>query len=88
MPHVRVDVFRCRPGTADRLIQAAQEELLPLLQCQPGFRASEVIKAGEDAAICVSTWASRQQAGTVRRTAQPWVQAHQGAIRDLLAVLA
>ncbi len=74
MAHVRVAVYKFKPGTMDEVIRRAQSGMLPTFRQQPGFVAYEVIQTGDDEGVSISTWESAEQAQAAIQTAAGWVQ--------------
>jgi heme-degrading monooxygenase HmoA len=71
----RVAIYKFKPGTVDGVVQKAQQELLPVLQHQPGYIAYQVQKAGEpDQAISISAWQSQQDAEAATTFIERWVR--------------
>ena len=74
MPHVRIAVDRIRPGSVEMVVRKVREGLLPLLRQQPGFVAYDVVATGDDEAVFISTWESRQAAEGSIGLAATWVR--------------
>ena len=62
MPHKVVVVFRLEPGQADAEVARCRSEhsLLNLLRGEPGCISFEVVKLGEDGAMVVQTWRTKE----------------------------
>ena len=74
MTHVRVSIDKTPPGRVQELVRRAREGLLPIYRSRPGFIAYEVVATGEDEAVFISTWESREQAEATIETAAAWVR--------------
>jgi hypothetical protein len=74
MPYVRVAVDRFHLGAADEVLDRVKHGLVPILECQPGFVAYEVVKTGEDLAIFINTWETQEQAEAAVQSAAQWVK--------------
>ncbi len=74
MQHVRTALYTFKPGTTDEVIRRAQEGMLPTFRRQPGFVAYGVVKTGENSAISLSFWQSREQADAAVQVAASWVK--------------
>lgn len=56
MQHVRVALYKAKPGTVDDVICKAQGGMLPIFRAQPGFIGYGLVKTGDDALISISAW--------------------------------
>lgn len=74
MPYVRVAVDRFHLDAADEVLNRVKEGLLPILECQPGFVAYEVVRSGADSAIFINTWETQEQAEAAVQSAAQWVR--------------
>lgn len=74
MPHVRVSIDKTKPGAVGEVVRRAWDGLLPIYRGRPGFIAYEVVATGEDEAVFISTWESREQAEATIETAAAWVR--------------
>lgn len=74
MQHVRVALYKVKPGTVDDTIRKAQGGMLPIFRAQPGFIGYGLVKTGDDALISISAWQSTEQADAASQTAAQWVR--------------
>jgi heme-degrading monooxygenase HmoA len=72
----RVAVWRFKPGTADALSAKVRDEMVPLMVRQPGFTGYGVARTGEESAVSVTGFASKEQAQAAARETGAWVQEH------------
>jgi len=74
MAHVRIAIYKFKPGMVDEVIRRAQSGMLPLFRQQPGFVAYDVARTGDDEGVSISTWDSAEQAQVAIQTAAGWVK--------------
>ena len=74
MAHVRVAVYRIRPGSASEIVRRAREGMLPIFRQQPGFVAYEGVVTGDEEVVSISTWESAEQAQAAVHMAANWVR--------------
>lgn len=74
--HARVVVYKTKPGTAAAAIKKAEAGLLPIFRSHKGFHSYQVIHAGHDTVVSVSTWDSEGEALEAVKAGQSWVQAN------------
>ena len=72
--HARVVIYKVKPGAADAAIKKAEEGLLPLFRQHKGFHSYEVVKAGQDTVVSLSTWESEGEALEAVKAGKAWVQ--------------
>ena len=72
--HARVVIYKFKPGTADAAIKKAEDGMLPIFREHKGFHSYEVIKAGHDTVVSLSTWDSEGEALEAVRAGQTWVK--------------
>jgi heme-degrading monooxygenase HmoA len=81
MHHVRVGVYKFKPGTTDTIVAKAEAELLPLHRQQPGFVGYEVVRTGTDSVVSISTWETEAEAEDAAKRSVAWVNENiRGAI--------
>lgn len=67
--------MKLKANSAPELNRAIQNEILPLLRKQPGFRDEITIVAPERSeAVAISFWEMKENSETYNRTAYPEVQ--------------
>jgi len=71
--HQMIALYRFRPGTVDTVTQRVERELVRLFRRREGFVAYHLVRTGEDEAVSVSTWSSREQAEAAVDTSVQWV---------------
>ncbi|HVC34751.1 MAG TPA: antibiotic biosynthesis monooxygenase [Chloroflexota bacterium] len=76
MPYARIAVYTFKPGQVDEVIRLAKEGMLPIFQRQPGYRRYHVIRTGDDSAISMSSWETKQVADAAVQKAADWVKAN------------
>lgn len=74
MAHVRVAVYKIKPGAADEILRGAQSGMLPIFRQQPGFIAYEGVVTGNEEVVSISTWESAEQAQAAVQVAAGWVK--------------
>ena len=74
MQHVRVALYRVKPGNMDEIIQRAEAGMLPTFRSQPGFVAYGLVITGEDSAISITIWQSEEQANAAVKVAASWIR--------------
>jgi heme-degrading monooxygenase HmoA len=74
MQHVRVALYRVKPGNMDEIIRRAEAGMLPTFRSQPGFVAYGLVITGEDSAISITIWQSEEQANAAVKVAASWVR--------------
>jgi heme-degrading monooxygenase HmoA len=74
MPFVRIAVDTFQPGTTDEVLSRVKQAWVDLFEHQPGFLAYEVVKTGENSAIFINTWETREQAEAAAQSAASWVK--------------
>jgi heme-degrading monooxygenase HmoA len=72
--YARVAIYKLKANTADTVITQAEAGLLPMFRQHAGFHSYEVVKAGHDTVVSISTWESAQQGAAAVRTAAAWVK--------------
>jgi heme-degrading monooxygenase HmoA len=68
-----------RPPTADEA-RRVEQEFVPLISGQPGFRQYFLARAGDQEAVAISVWDSREQAEAGLEKTSAWVQQTFGPI--------
>lgn len=76
--HARIGVYRGQPDKLDAAVARAQQELVPMLQQQPGFRRYLGVRTGADGVISVSGWDAREQAEAAGQRLSGWVREAMG----------
>ena len=61
MPYARVAISRFRPGTDVDEIAAQATQAVAYLRRQPGFLSYTAVRVGDDTAIVMSLWATREE---------------------------
>src|SRR5215472_2965991 len=74
MQHVRVAVYKFKPGTVDEVARRAETGMLPTFRSQSGFVAYGIVKTGADEAVSLSVWETQQQAEKAVQVASTWVK--------------
>jgi heme-degrading monooxygenase HmoA len=74
MQHVRVALYTFKSDTIDEVIRRAETGMLPTFRRQPGFVSYSVVKTGDNSAISITVWQSREQAEAAVQTAASWVR--------------
>jgi heme-degrading monooxygenase HmoA len=74
MQHVRVAVYKFKPGTVDEVARRAETGMLPTFRSQPGFVAYGIVKTGADEAVSLSVWETQAQAEKAVQVAATWVK--------------
>jgi heme-degrading monooxygenase HmoA len=74
MQHVRVAIFKFKPGSVDEAIRRAEAGMLPTFRQQPGFIAYGAMKTGPDSGISFSFWQTREQAEAAVQVSAAWVK--------------
>lgn len=82
MHYTRIVVHTLHPAMADEAVTQVRAGQLPLLQRQPGFVAYELIDAGDNRLISISTWESREHAEATAPISGAWVREN---VRDKIA---
>jgi heme-degrading monooxygenase HmoA len=72
--HARVVIYKTKPGTAEAAIKKAEQGLLPIFRGHKGFHSYEVIHAGHDTVVSLSTWESEGEALAAVKAGAAWVQ--------------
>lgn len=54
--HARIGIYRGQPDKLEAAVARAQQELVPMMQEQPGFRRYLGVRTGADGVISVSGW--------------------------------
>lgn len=86
MQHVRVALYKAKPGTVDDVIRKAQGGMLPIFRAQPGFIGYGLVKTGDDALIEISAWQTSAHSRRQRRPMLPTRQRHSGSVRTWLTL--
>jgi hypothetical protein len=74
--------YRVKLGQADRAIQLAQMELIPVVSAISGFVAYQAVVVGSQSILSVSTYRDRDAADAANRAAADWVETRLAAIID------
>lgn len=74
MSFSRVAVYQIKPGTADDIVQKAQDDLMPILKQLPGYIAYQVQKQSEEKVISISAWQSKDYAEAANNRIRSWVE--------------
>lgn len=82
MHYARIVVHTLHSEKADEAITQVRADQLPLLQRQPGFVAYELMEAGDNRLISISTWESRAHAEASAPITGAWVREN---VRDKIA---
>jgi quinol monooxygenase YgiN len=71
--HARIGFYTARPGDLDAVIERAREEVIPMLELEPGFRRYTVVRTGPDTLASITGWDTHAQAGAAARRLSAWV---------------
>lgn len=74
MQHMRIAVYKFKPGSMDEVVRRAETGMLPTFRKQPGFVAYGILKTGADTAVSISAWQTREQADAAVGVAASWVK--------------
>jgi len=74
MPFSRIANFQFKPGTLDKAVSNARDNLVPLFQKIPGFLSYTITKGPGDRGCSVATFQTREQAETALKQAEQWLQ--------------
>jgi heme-degrading monooxygenase HmoA len=74
--YARVAVWQFKPGTADALAERAKVGMVPLMEREPGFTGYGAVRTGENSAVTVTAFASREQAQAAGEKTGVWVREH------------
>jgi heme-degrading monooxygenase HmoA len=74
MQHVRVATYAITSGTAEEVIRAARDGMLPVFQQQPGFMGYGVAEDGNGTILSISRWDTHEAAERATGTAAEWVR--------------
>ncbi len=77
--YIRAGFYSFNPGSLDRLIEKAREELPDLMQRQPGFLRYAVVHTGPDSIASLTAWETRTQSEAAGQQLMGWVRGHFGA---------
>ena len=72
--YARVATYKLKPHSSDTVIEQAEEGLLPIFRRHRGFHHYELVKAGHDTVVSISTWDSEGEAAEAVRAAATWVK--------------
>lgn len=71
--HARIGFYTARPGDLDAVLDRAREEVIPMLELEPGFRRYTVVRTGADTLASITGWDTHAQAGAAARRLSAWV---------------
>lgn len=71
--HARIGFYTARPGDLDAVIERARDEVIPMLEAEPGFRRYTLVRTGADTLVSITGWDTHPQAATAARRLSAWV---------------
>jgi hypothetical protein len=77
--YARVALWRFTPGTADAVTEQLRTEGLPLMEREPGFVGYGGARTGENSAVSVATYTTREEAQAAGEKAAAWAREQIGA---------
>jgi heme-degrading monooxygenase HmoA len=80
MPYARVVLLRFRPETDADEIRRKAEQAVTHLRQRPGFLSYTAMRAGDDIAIVLTVWATREQGEQGVTVAEQWNRENLGAM--------
>jgi hypothetical protein len=72
--YARVALWQFTPGTADAVTEQLRSEGLPQMEREPGFVGYGAARTGDDSAISVATYTTRDQADAAGEKAAAWAR--------------
>jgi heme-degrading monooxygenase HmoA len=80
MSYARVALLRFKPETDFDDIRSKAEQVVTHLRQQPGFLSYTAMRAGDDIAIVLTVWATREQGEQGVTAAEQWNRQNLGAL--------
>ncbi len=76
MQYTRISTYDVTNGTFPELTSVVEKSFLPMLAREPGFVNYGLVDAGNQKAMAISIWETREQAQDSARVAGTWVKEH------------
>lgn len=77
--HARIGFYTARSGDLDAVLERARDEVIPMLEVEPGFRRYTVVRTGPDTLVSITGWDTHAQAEAAARRLSAWVAEVMGA---------
>jgi quinol monooxygenase YgiN len=71
--HARIGFYTAQPGDLDHVIERARDEVIPMLEVEPGFRRYTLVRTGPDSLVSLTGWETPEQAYLAARRLSAWV---------------
>lgn len=71
--HARIGFYTARPGDLDHVIERARDEVIPMLELEPGFRRYTIVRTGPDTLVSITGWDTHEEAQMAARRLSAWV---------------
>jgi heme-degrading monooxygenase HmoA len=71
--HARIGFYTARPGDLDHVLERARDEVIPMLELEPGFRRYTIVRTGPDALVSLTGWETHEEAQLAARRLSAWV---------------
>jgi heme-degrading monooxygenase HmoA len=71
--HARIGFYTARSGDLDHVLERARDEVIPMLELEPGFRRYTVVRTGPDTLVSITGWDTHEEAQMAARRLSAWV---------------
>jgi heme-degrading monooxygenase HmoA len=71
--HARIGFYTAQPGDLDHVLERARDEVIPMLELEPGFRRYTIVRTGPDSLVSLTGWETHEEAYLAARRLSAWV---------------